>query len=128
MFHMFQRIVFLATGLLLVMSSQLWASPTGSIMGFVKDPSGALVPGVKITLTNTATSVQLTTITNESGGQPFPPQPPAPEFFFAAATRVRKGSIPHPLAGGGANTPAPISPGKARATQENRWERHATLG
>jgi len=48
------------------------ASPTGSITGFVKDPTGAIVPGVKVTLTNTATNVQLSAISNENGSFQFP--------------------------------------------------------
>src|SRR6266850_5957026 len=90
---MHQRIVFLTACLLLLMSNQLWASPTGSIMGFVKGPSGAVVPGVTITLTNTATGVQLTTITNESGAYQFTQIPPATYFLVAEAAGFRKASI-----------------------------------
>lgn len=39
----------------------------GSITGFVKDPSGGVVPKAKVTITNEATSVKQTTQTNESG-------------------------------------------------------------
>jgi len=53
------------------------ASPTGSITGFVKDPTGALIPGVKVTLTNTSTNAQLSTISNENGGFQFPQLAPA---------------------------------------------------
>src|SRR5262249_33649271 len=42
--------------LLLTFSQEVLASPTGSIAGSVKDPTEAVVPGVKITLTNTATN------------------------------------------------------------------------
>jgi carboxypeptidase family protein len=57
--------------LVLICTSWVMASPTGSITGFVKDPSGALVPGVKITLTNTATNAQLTALSDENGGFQF---------------------------------------------------------
>ena len=40
--------------------------------GIVTDPSGALIPGVSITATNTDTGVATTTITNESGAYTFP--------------------------------------------------------
>ena len=54
---------------LLVLISAGWvmASPTGSITGTVKDSSGALVPGVKVTLTNTATNAQLSALSDENG-------------------------------------------------------------
>src|SRR5262249_31450486 len=45
---------------------------TGSIAGLVKDSTGALVPGVKVTLTNTATNAQLSAVSNENGGFQFP--------------------------------------------------------
>jgi hypothetical protein len=38
-----------------------------SVAGFVQDPSGAYIPGVSITATNTQTGVVTTAITNESG-------------------------------------------------------------
>lgn len=40
---------------------------TGSITGLVKDPTGSVVPGAKMTLVNTATGVNVTTRTNEDG-------------------------------------------------------------
>jgi len=63
--------------LLVMCTGWLMASPTGSIMGFVKDPTGALIPGVKITLTNTATNAQLSTLSNENGRFEFPQLAPA---------------------------------------------------
>ena len=45
---------------------------TGSILGTVKDPSGAIVPNAKVTLLNTATSVSFMTDTNASGNYSFP--------------------------------------------------------
>ena len=63
--------------LFLMCSVWVMASPTGSITGFVKDPTGALIPGVKVTLTNTSTNAQLSTISNENGGFQFPQLAPA---------------------------------------------------
>jgi outer membrane receptor protein involved in Fe transport len=40
---------------------------TGKITGTVTDPSGSVVPGVKVTVTHTATGISHTTMTNQSG-------------------------------------------------------------
>src|SRR5687768_9246685 len=40
---------------------------TGTILGTVSDPSGAVLPGVNINIINTGTNQTRTTITNESG-------------------------------------------------------------
>lgn len=43
------------------------ATSTSSVNGLVTDPSGAPVPGVKVTLTDAETSTHLTTMTNSDG-------------------------------------------------------------
>src|SRR5881628_3268910 len=53
-------------GLSLV-SIQAWAQATAQISGTVKDPSGAVLPGVEITATQTETGIVRTTVTNETG-------------------------------------------------------------
>ena len=55
--------------LLLAMSPRLFAQggATGTILGTVTDPSGAVVPNAKITVTNTATKVSFQTVTNNAG-------------------------------------------------------------
>ena len=40
---------------------------TGSVRGIVSDPSGAVVPGARVTITNTGTGVAGQTVTNKSG-------------------------------------------------------------
>jgi hypothetical protein len=45
---------------------------TGTIVGRVQDPSGAVLPGVTVTATREGTGVAATTVTNESGEFVFP--------------------------------------------------------
>ena len=44
-----------------------WAQATAQISGTVKDPSGAVLPGVEVTATQTETGISRTTVTNETG-------------------------------------------------------------
>lgn len=53
--------------LLLCFSCQLWAQNTGSISGVVTDPSGAVVEGAHVTVTNQATNSARTVSSNASG-------------------------------------------------------------
>lgn len=46
---------------------------TGTILGTVKDSSGAVVPGVQVTLTNRGTGFSLTTMTSSDGSYTFTP-------------------------------------------------------
>src|SRR6266481_5690674 len=47
------------------------ASPTGSITGFVKDPSGSMISGGKLTLTNMSTNAKLEAESDGNGGFQF---------------------------------------------------------
>ena len=40
---------------------------TGAVRGTITDPSGAIVPGAIVTVTNSATGVQTSATTNQSG-------------------------------------------------------------
>ena len=62
---------------LLAFAGSIWASPTGGITGFVKDQTGALIPGAKVTVTNISTNAQLLAISNERGEFEFPQLAPA---------------------------------------------------
>src|SRR5437899_413104 len=55
----------------------LFASPTGSLNGVVRDASGAYMPDAKVTLTNTATNAQLITTTDSNGEFRFPQLQPS---------------------------------------------------
>jgi len=48
-------------------SGNLWAQATAQINGTAKDRTGAVLPGVEITATQTATAATRTTVTNETG-------------------------------------------------------------
>ncbi|HYR44340.1 MAG TPA: TonB-dependent receptor, partial [Terriglobia bacterium] len=63
--------------LFVMFSGWATASPTGSITGFIKDSTGAVIPGVKVTATNPATNAQLSTLSNENGRFEFPQLAPA---------------------------------------------------
>jgi len=57
----------------------MWAQTSlmGAVSGVVTDPSGAVVPGVTATLTDTATKEQHTAITNDAGRYVFVDLPPS---------------------------------------------------
>ena len=70
-----------------ILASQAFAQiDTGSIVGSVRDPSGATVPNATITLTNDATSVARTTVTNGAGEYQFAAVPPGLYSVKAAAS------------------------------------------
>src|SRR5438552_2909375 len=65
-----KRIAFgLSLGLLvgLLASPNLWAQATAQIGGTVKDQTGAVLPGVEVTATQTETGIARSTVTNETG-------------------------------------------------------------
>src|SRR5438034_2369197 len=48
-------------------SVSVWAQATAQISGTVKDQTGAVLPGVEVTATQTDTGIVRTTVTNETG-------------------------------------------------------------
>lgn len=67
----------------------------GTIVGTVKDPSGAVLPGVDVTVTNAGTRVARAVVTNEAGDYAVPLLPPGTYSVTAALsgfkTEVRSG-------------------------------------
>src|SRR6266540_4513956 len=63
---------------LFIFSASLWAQGTAQISGTVKDQSGAVLPGVEVTATNTDTGVPRMTVTNETGSYVLPNLPIGP--------------------------------------------------
>ena len=66
--------VALAAMLLVLPAAASAQLDTGTIVGKVADESGAVLPGVTVTLTQDATGVSVTTVTNASGEYVFPGQ------------------------------------------------------
>ncbi len=83
--------------LVLLACRGLLASPVGSIQGSVKDSTGALVPGVKITLISTSTNAKFETISNSNGEFQFLQLAPASYSLVAEAQGFKKIDIPSVL-------------------------------
>jgi hypothetical protein len=64
--------VWLLLAFVLLGSLPIWAQSTGAIVGTVADPSGAIIPGAKVTATNVATSVSQSTVTTGAGTYTIP--------------------------------------------------------
>lgn len=72
---MLRQVRFVA--LIWLFSLSIWAQgPTGQIVGTVTDPSGGLIAGAAVTITNTGTNVQRAVTTNSSGIYDAPALPP----------------------------------------------------
>ena len=66
--HLNGRKLIVATLLLVALTSvSAWAQSTAQISGNVKDQSGAVLPGVEVTATQTATGARRTIVTDETG-------------------------------------------------------------
>src|SRR2546430_14163781 len=70
-------------------SGLAWAQATAQISGSVKDQSGAVLPGVEITATQTGTGIARTTVTNETGSYVLPNLPLGPYRVEAALPGFR---------------------------------------
>ena len=62
----------------LLVPAIVWAQATAQITGRVTDPSGALLPGVEITATQTGTAATRTVVSNETGSYVFATLPLGP--------------------------------------------------
>jgi len=67
----------------------LFAQTTAQISGTVKDASGAVLPGVEVTATQTATGLMRTTVSNETGAYVLPNLPVGPYKLQAALPGFR---------------------------------------
>ncbi len=74
--HTFVRNLVLVLAFAMVASLPAW-SQTAGLTGTVTDPTGAVVPGAKVTITNEAIGVSRSTTTASDGGYIFPQLAPA---------------------------------------------------
>src|SRR5438132_14261547 len=81
-----RTIITLSIGLLgfAVSCGIVLAQGTAQISGTVKDQSGAVLPGVEITATQTETGIARTTVSNETGSYVLPSLPLGPYRLEAA--------------------------------------------
>src|ERR1700683_3251466 len=69
------RVVLLIVGII-ALTALVQAQYRASIQGVVTDPTGAVVSGATVTLTDTGTNQKLTTVTSSSGVYSFNALPP----------------------------------------------------
>src|SRR5207248_5127597 len=82
---------------LLLVSGVLWAQATGQISGTVRDASGAVIPGVEVKVTQTATGASRTALSGEDGRYVFASLPLGPYMLEATqpgfTTHVQMGIV-----------------------------------
>jgi hypothetical protein len=77
----------------LIAAASLSASPVGSVSGSVKDSSGAIITGVRLTLTNTSTNAQFATTTNPQGEFQFLQLAPSTYSLAAESPGFKKSNV-----------------------------------
>src|SRR3954462_6454824 len=65
-------------GLITLVGAAAWAQATAQLSGTVKDSSGAVLPGVTVTVTQTGTGFSRTVVTETSGTYVVPTLPTGP--------------------------------------------------
>jgi len=76
---------------LVLLAVPAWAqSSNGSVRGAVQDVSKAVIPNVTVVLANTATGVELKTVSNEAGLYVFPSVVPGPYKITAESAGMNK--------------------------------------
>src|SRR5438874_8407381 len=79
----------LALLVFLFASATVWAQSSAQISGTVKDSTGAVLPGVEITATQTETGIARSTVSNETGGYVLPNLPVGPYKLEASLPGFR---------------------------------------
>ena len=78
------RSVLFASLAVLLGCATAWAQGTAQLTGTVKDQSGAVLPGVEINATQTATGAKRTTVSDETGNYVLPNLPIGPYMVEAS--------------------------------------------
>src|SRR6476646_5496265 len=73
----------------LLTCATIWAQATAQISGTAKDQTGAVLPGVEITATQTSTGIARTAVTNETGSYVLPNLPIGPYKLEASLPGFR---------------------------------------
>ena len=90
-----RRVMRLALAVVFCLSVAFAQSDLGSISGFVKDPSGAVIPKAQVTVKNEATGTERRTATNESGLYTVTNIPPGLYTITAEAAGFKKFEATH---------------------------------
>src|SRR5713226_4009806 len=85
-----RRLSIIICSLALVFAPTVSASPTGSIAGFVKDQSGAMISGAKLTLINVSTNAKEEAVSDSNGGFQFLQLAPAVYSLHVEAPGFKK--------------------------------------
>ena len=72
------RHLFVGAAILVMTTALAWAQATAELNGRVTDESGAVLPGVSVTVTQTDTGFTRTTVTDGEGGYSLPNLPTGP--------------------------------------------------
>ena len=78
----------------LMLAPSVSASPTGSIAGMVKDPTGAVISSAKLTLVNIATNAKVEATSDDNGAFQFLQLAPAMYLLTVEATGFKKSIMP----------------------------------
>src|ERR1700745_638085 len=70
-------------------TTSIWAQATAQINGSVKDQSGAVLPGVEITATQTATGAKRSVVSDETGSYTLTNLPIGPYMLEASLPGFR---------------------------------------
>src|SRR5919197_1041639 len=81
--------VFAVMFILSITCANTWAQATAQITGTVKDQTGAVLPGVEVTATQTDTGIARTAVTNETGSYVLPNLPIGPYKLEASLPGFR---------------------------------------
>src|SRR5437016_4934386 len=82
-------IFFVLISSIALLSTTVWGQATAQISGTIHDPSGAVLPGVELKVTQSETGITRMTISNETGTFVLPNLPTGPYKLEAALPGFR---------------------------------------